>query len=242
MIKIDILNVILTQKEQMICMKMYQNNCLFSEFYFDKKSLIMIDFPNELKFKSMLINPNESIEFKFHQMESVDFVGEIFFVHKIHLIEIQEEIQPVNEMNSEIDSNSIMVNEEIKETVEISNIPEIDQIPEGYSIFDEFPEILEVSQSFQHFDAYSSWNVERISSKTPQHVYSHVSSWSVEKVCQWIRRLGSIYEDKKFDSLFTENGIDGNALMHMDKSDLKEMGINLLGDRIKIMAEINKLK
>jgi hypothetical protein len=72
--------------------------------------------------------------------------------------------------------------------------------------------------------------------------FSSNSSWSDEKVCQWIRRLGSVYVDKKFDSLFTENGIDGNALMHMDKSDFKEMGINLLGDRIKIMAEINKLK
>jgi hypothetical protein len=65
------------------------------------------------------------------------------------------------------------------------------------------------------------WSVEKFSSN---------SSWSIEKVCQWRRRLGSVYVDKKFDSLFTENGIDGNALMHMDKSDFKEMGINLLGD------------
>jgi hypothetical protein len=71
---------------------------------------------------------------------------------------------------------------------------------------------------------------------------STVSSWSVEMVCQWIRRIGSVYEDKKYDSMFRENGIDGIALIKMDKSDLKEMGIKLLGERIKIMAEIDKLK
>jgi hypothetical protein len=55
---------------------------------------------------------------------------------------------------------------------------------------------------------------------------STVSSWSVENVCQWIRRIGSVYEDKKYDSIFRENGIDGIALINMDKSDLKKWESN----------------
>jgi hypothetical protein len=56
-------------------------------------------------------------------------------------------------------------------------------------------------------------------------IYS-VHSWSVEKVCQWIR-IESVYEDKKYDSMFRENGIDGFALMNMEKCNLEQMGIKL---------------
>jgi hypothetical protein len=70
---------------------------------------------------------------------------------------------------------------------------------------------------------------------------SDVELWSVEKVCKWIRRIGAVYEEKKYDHLFQQNEINGAALMNMTNGDLKELGI-MMGDRIKIMLEINKLK
>jgi hypothetical protein len=66
--------------------------------------------------------------------------------------------------------------------------------------------------------------------------------WSVEKVCQCIRRIESVYEDKKYDSMFRENGIDGFAVMNIEKCKSRRNGNSSLGERIKIMVEIKKLK
>ena len=56
---------------------------------------------------------------------------------------------------------------------------------------------------------------------------SEAESWDVEKVCKWIRRLDSNYENKKYDNLLKENEIDGITLIKMSKSDLKEMELFL---------------
>jgi hypothetical protein len=71
---------------------------------------------------------------------------------------------------------------------------------------------------------------------------SNVLSWSVDEVCKWVRRIGSVYVDMKLESIFRENLIDGEALMSISNGDLKEMGFELWGHRFKIMNEINKLK
>jgi hypothetical protein len=76
----------------------------------------------------------------------------------------------------------------------------------------------------------------------PSISHLDIRSWKVDHVCKWIKRLGSTYEDKRYDKIFRENRIDGNALINMEMRTLKELGVNIWGHRFKILNEIKKLK
>jgi len=46
---------------------------------------------------------------------------------------------------------------------------------------------------------------------------------------------------KSFDTFFTAEGVNGKALLTLEKSDLKDIGINTLGRRLEVYEEIKKL-
>jgi hypothetical protein len=107
----------------------------------------------------------------------------------------------------------------------------------------------EIMKDFEEIQTSNNSPVQPISNSPVQPIIqdsikksSDVISWSVEDVCKWVRRIGSVYVDMKLESIFKENLIDGEALMSITNGDLKEMGFNLWGHRFKIMNEINKLK
>ncbi|CAI8041070.1 Protein pob1, partial [Geodia barretti] len=68
---------------------------------------------------------------------------------------------------------------------------------------------------------------------------ANLTSWSVDDVTQWLiqKDLG------KFMDIFRDNLVDGECLMALDNTLLKEdLGINALGHRSRIMKRVNELK
>ena len=61
-------------------------------------------------------------------------------------------------------------------------------------------------------------------------------AWTVDNVCSWLRQI-CVTEDTI--AKFKEENVKGFALLHMDKSDLKEMGVKA-GDRITIIEMRNE--
>jgi hypothetical protein len=62
-----------------------------------------------------------------------------------------------------------------------------------------------------------------------------VNSWKQEDVLKWIDEIG--YSEYK--ELFEKNNIDGVELLKLNEQDLKEMGIDSIGNRRKIMEKIS---
>lgn len=65
-----------------------------------------------------------------------------------------------------------------------------------------------------------------------------LTSWSVERVSEWVTGLG-LSED--IAAGFTREGIDGKALEMLSAEDLKELGVRRLGDRLHILQGIRDL-
>ena len=68
---------------------------------------------------------------------------------------------------------------------------------------------------------------------------ANLTSWSVDDVCQWLMEQGL----GQFIDVFQENLVDGECLMALDNSLLKEdLGISALGHRNRIMKRVGELK
>ncbi|KAL8294200.1 hypothetical protein RB600_000247 [Gaeumannomyces tritici] len=65
-----------------------------------------------------------------------------------------------------------------------------------------------------------------------------VKHWDEDKVCEYLRtvRCG------EYEKIFRKNHITGENLLEMDKDVLKEMGIDKVGDRVRLFLSIKKLR
>lgn len=75
-----------------------------------------------------------------------------------------------------------------------------------------------------------------MSSHVSSHSLSIVKSWSVNRVAQFLSDNGF----EKYKSIFSDNHIDGEALLELNYDILKEMGISTVGDRARILVAIKK--
>lgn len=63
-------------------------------------------------------------------------------------------------------------------------------------------------------------------------------NWDEERVCDWLHTVNcGLYE-----KLFRKNNINGENLLEMDKAVLQEMGIDKIGDRVRLFLAIKKLR
>lgn len=65
-----------------------------------------------------------------------------------------------------------------------------------------------------------------------------VKNWSEESVCEWVRSINCA----EYEQLFRQNHINGENLLEMDKHVLKEIGIDKVGDRVRLFLGIKKLR
>jgi len=65
-----------------------------------------------------------------------------------------------------------------------------------------------------------------------------VEEWAKEQVCQWLLALGM----ESYITLFMDKTITGAALLNLDSSGLKDLGIKNKDDREKIKKKIKELK
>ncbi|KAG0648577.1 Serine threonine-kinase ste11 [Hyphodiscus hymeniophilus] len=63
-------------------------------------------------------------------------------------------------------------------------------------------------------------------------------NWDEERVCDWLRSVNC----GDYEKLFRKNNINGENLLEMDKAVLQEMGIDKIGDRVRLFLGIKKLR
>ena len=65
-----------------------------------------------------------------------------------------------------------------------------------------------------------------------------VKNWDEERVCEYLRTI----KCGDYEKLFRKNHINGENLLEMDKEVLKEIGIDKIGDRVRLFLGIKKLR
>ncbi|KAI1330492.1 kinase-like domain-containing protein [Xylariaceae sp. FL0255] len=65
-----------------------------------------------------------------------------------------------------------------------------------------------------------------------------VRNWNEDQVCEYLRSV----KCGEYEKLFRKNNINGENLLEMDKEVLKEMGIDKVGDRVRLFLGIRKLR
>ncbi|KAI5863092.1 kinase-like domain-containing protein [Durotheca rogersii] len=65
-----------------------------------------------------------------------------------------------------------------------------------------------------------------------------VKNWTEDQVCEYLRSV----KCGEYEKLFRKNHINGENLLEMDKEVLKEMGIDKVGDRVRLFLGIKKLR
>lgn len=65
-----------------------------------------------------------------------------------------------------------------------------------------------------------------------------VKNWDEDKVCDYLRSV----KCGEYEKIFRKNHINGENLLEMDKEVLKEMGIDKVGDRVRLFLGIKKLR
>jgi hypothetical protein len=63
-------------------------------------------------------------------------------------------------------------------------------------------------------------------------------NWDEERVCDWLVSVNC----GEYEKLFRKNNINGENLLEMDKAVLQEMGIDKIGDRVRLFLNIKKLR
>ncbi|KAH6693989.1 kinase-like domain-containing protein [Plectosphaerella plurivora] len=63
-------------------------------------------------------------------------------------------------------------------------------------------------------------------------------NWDEERVCEYLRTV----KCGEYEKLFRKNHINGENLLELDKDVLKEMGIDKVGDRVRLFLGIKKLR
>lgn len=65
-----------------------------------------------------------------------------------------------------------------------------------------------------------------------------VKNWNEDQVCEYLRSV----KCGEYEKIFRKNNINGENLLEMDKEVLKEMGIEKVGDRVRLFLGIKKLR
>lgn len=65
-----------------------------------------------------------------------------------------------------------------------------------------------------------------------------VKNWDEDQVCEYLRSI----KCGEYEKIFRKNHINGENLLEMDKEVLKEMGIEKVGDRVRLFLGIKKLR
>lgn len=65
-----------------------------------------------------------------------------------------------------------------------------------------------------------------------------VKNWDEDRVCEYLRTV----KCGEYENIFRKNHINGENLLEMDKEVLKEMGIEKVGDRVRLFLGIKKLR
>ena len=65
-----------------------------------------------------------------------------------------------------------------------------------------------------------------------------VKNWDEDRVCEYLRSI----KWGQYEKIFRENNINGENFLELDKELLQEMGVERVGDRVRLFLSIKKLR
>ncbi|KAJ2468694.1 ATP binding, partial [Coemansia sp. RSA 2322] len=71
-----------------------------------------------------------------------------------------------------------------------------------------------------------------------RYTLQQVLQWPESRVCQWVREQGF----GKYESAFRENLVNGEALVELDYTLLKELSVRTVGERVRLNLAIRRLR
>lgn len=115
--------------------------------------------------------------------------------------------------------------------------------PLGSSTLQQASVVLSTGQSSRRALAMASGNQNFISPTESEFSDSidgpdSAKNWDEERVCDWLHTVNC----GAYEKLFRRNNINGENLLEMDKAVLQEIGIEKIGDRVRLFLGIKKLR
>jgi len=96
---------------------------------------------------------------------------------------------------------------------------------------------VEIQKLSQNIDLIAKVNPAIIQQEEAMEIYKNVNNWTCSDVVTWLEKHGL----GQYKESFLENEINGEILLHLNATDINDLGIKKIGHRKIIEIEINKL-
>lgn len=73
-------------------------------------------------------------------------------------------------------------------------------------------------------------------------VPDNFQSWTTTELCNYLKKRIPDMKTTNYDEIFIEQKIDGSIIHRLNDKDLQDMGITILGDRHRILHELEQLQ
>ncbi|CAI2350555.1 unnamed protein product [Caenorhabditis sp. 36 PRJEB53466] len=85
---------------------------------------------------------------------------------------------------------------------------------------------------------FTAWFHKRFGTRSSPFAFDNIPYWTSDEVCAWLSSIGM----SEYGSTFRKNDIQGSELMHLERSDILEIGINKIGHVKRLQSAILELR
>ncbi|CCD67664.1 Diacylglycerol kinase [Caenorhabditis elegans] len=85
---------------------------------------------------------------------------------------------------------------------------------------------------------FTAWFHKRFGTRSAPFAFANIPYWTSEEVCAWLSSIGM----SEYGSTFRKNDIQGSELMHLERSDIMDIGITKIGHVKRLQSAIVDLR
>lgn len=85
---------------------------------------------------------------------------------------------------------------------------------------------------------FTAWFRKRFGTRSSPFAFDNIPYWTVDEVCAWLSSIGM----SEYGSTFRKNDIQGSELMHLERSDIMDVGITKIGHVKRLQSAITDLR
>uniref|UniRef100_A0A1I7TVE3 Diacylglycerol kinase n=1 Tax=Caenorhabditis tropicalis TaxID=1561998 RepID=A0A1I7TVE3_9PELO len=85
---------------------------------------------------------------------------------------------------------------------------------------------------------FTAWFHKRFGTRSSPFAFDNIPYWTPDEVCAWLSSIGL----SEYGSIFRKNDIQGSELMHLERSDIMDIGITKIGHIKRLQSSIQDLR
>uniref|UniRef100_A0A8R1DF33 SAM domain-containing protein n=1 Tax=Caenorhabditis japonica TaxID=281687 RepID=A0A8R1DF33_CAEJA len=85
---------------------------------------------------------------------------------------------------------------------------------------------------------FTAWFHKRFGTRSSPFAFDNIPYWTSDEVCAWLSSIGM----SEYGSTFRKNDIQGSELMHLERSDIMDIGITKIGHVKRLQSAISDLR